>query len=183
MRERKPPTVTRSTCERYDIRLDGLGWAIITIDERSGLFSAVSDFGNYGYTWPCHGRQTFKHFLVEIDTDYLKNKLGHRDYFLHDATEKAWRKEVLESRRRGEIDKATAWGAWDAINHMEFASAEQAYHDLCDSEDLGKVFTDPCCITLEKDFSPDLRMFVERIWPAFTAALRKELPRLQEVAS
>ena len=59
------PSVQKSVCERYDVRDGNHGWAIIMVDERGGVLQINSDFGNWSYNWPHHGRESFKHFLVE----------------------------------------------------------------------------------------------------------------------
>lgn len=174
-RERKAPSVYTGCCERYNICLDGMGWAIIAIAESGGVFMTVGDFGNYGYTWPCHGRPTFKHFLVEIDRNYLCGKLGRRDYFLPKETKREWRREVLTCRRRLGISKETARQAWDAIEAMEFTNPDEIYRDWEQTPALKKVFEDPCCMPCVKDFEPALRMFADRIWPVFVETLRAEL--------
>ena len=168
------PTVTRSVCERYDIRLGGMGWAVIMLDERGGVLQINSDFGNWSYNWPYHGRETFKHFIVELgrDTEYLMGKLGSRDYFLHRETEAAWRKEALSKRRQGMIDKRIAREAWDAMDAMEWASPEDCYRSWDGSKALVMAIDEP---TVVRDWDPGLKQFIARVWPVFVDAIRREL--------
>ncbi|MFW9970258.1 MAG: hypothetical protein ACFFDF_08670 [Candidatus Odinarchaeota archaeon] len=75
--------IKKSMSERYDIRFGRCGWATITIDENGGLFNCQSDYGDYSYSWPRHGRKSFKHFLIEIckDKHYFLKKVANEDYF------------------------------------------------------------------------------------------------------
>jgi hypothetical protein len=79
----KDYTFKKSTCERYDLRWKRSGWAIFTIDENGGLFNCQSDYGDYCYSWPNHGRKSFKHFILELaeDTHYFLKKVAKEDYF------------------------------------------------------------------------------------------------------
>jgi hypothetical protein len=87
--------VTKSTCERYDLRWKNCGWAIITIDENGGVFNCQSDYGDYSYCWPHHSRESFKHFLCEINTGYLLNKVAEEDFYDHDKCFESWKKEDI----------------------------------------------------------------------------------------
>ncbi len=61
------------------------------------------------------------------------------------------------------------------ILYEYFSPLGDALVAIAKLEKLGKVFTDTACIPWETDFSPDLRMFVERIWPVFIEAIQNEL--------
>lgn len=57
---------SKQLVEEYHMKAkQGFAWATITISH-DGSFSAQSDFGNFSYAWPRHGRDSFKHFLIEI---------------------------------------------------------------------------------------------------------------------
>lgn len=77
------------------------GYAFIFIETELGLFSTISDWGNYGYIWNAPGKE-FREFLLDLKTDYLRSKLlqdqGHQTQ-VFDA--EATRKAILEA-----IDKS-----------------------------------------------------------------------------
>jgi hypothetical protein len=52
------------------------GWAVITVNEVTGMLQISSDWGNWNFRWACPG-EPFKKFLVglERDPDYLFGKL------------------------------------------------------------------------------------------------------------
>jgi len=54
------------------------GWAKILLDS-TGIFAAVSDWGNYAFVWSAwkHGQEDFRTFVAELekDPDYAAGKL------------------------------------------------------------------------------------------------------------
>lgn len=52
------------------------GWAVITVNERTGMLQIASDWGNWQFRWACPG-EPFKTFLVGLDRDpdYMFTKL------------------------------------------------------------------------------------------------------------
>jgi len=176
------PTVKRSVCERYDVRTGkNSEWAIIMLDERGGILQICSDFGNWSYNWPYHGRESFKHFIVELgrDTDYLTRKLaGEPDRYLPDETVRGCRDEILRQRKEREIEKAVARKAWDYLDGTDDLDTEaQLIEAVYDSPALTKVFGEEPweSISFKKDYRTGIRQFIERLWPVFVEAIRKEI--------
>ena len=194
-----PFIVEHSTCERYTVRRrEGAGdWSIFLLDERGGVLSVQSDYGDYAYCWPRHGRASFKHFLCELDTDYLIDKLGGRpEYFNGPASIKQVKRRIIEARRerrevsvmdsvRGrryvEVDRRIAREAWDAADALaEVAgsgggSSDLFYDRMMADSRLAVVLRDDFYDLAVYEPKPHLRMFVERLWPAFVHQLRQEL--------
>ena len=81
---------------------NGEGYAIIFIDS-TGVFSAVSDFGNYGYIWGATGSQSIREFLLDSEKDwhYFAKKLDPKDIVDWDATQKRILDHVKEYRKEG----------------------------------------------------------------------------------
>lgn len=48
-----------------------LGQIVLTTD---GMFSSVTDYGNFGYAWRAYGNN-FREFMSDISTDYFASKL------------------------------------------------------------------------------------------------------------
>ena len=63
-------TFSKGTVEKYDIRWNRGEWAVFTIDNARGLMQCHSSYGDWGYSWPNHGRKSFKHFILELERDY-----------------------------------------------------------------------------------------------------------------
>ena len=55
-----------------DVNGQWLGQVVLTND---GMFSAVTDWGNFGYSWIAIGDQTFEEFLIQLDAGYFGDKL------------------------------------------------------------------------------------------------------------
>ena len=49
-----------------------LGQVVLTND---GMFSAVTDWGNFGYSWRAIGDMTFEEFLIQLNPEYFGDKL------------------------------------------------------------------------------------------------------------
>lgn len=176
----------KSTCERYDIRLaDGWGWAIITIDENGGLFNAQSDYGNYSYSWPCHGRKSFKHFIIELSRDksYFLGKVAESNYYYQDKTEKAWRKEVLRARKEKELNKEEAREVWNEIIEFDYSCAESLECEVYSNHVISKYYCEPWysfeCV---KGFAPGAHEFFKKIMPIFADILSKEIEKEEKSA-
>lgn len=172
-------TYTKSTSERYDIRpKSGYGWGIFIIDKNGGVFHCQSDYGDYSYRWPCHGRESLKHFLCEIDTQYLLNKVASRDYFDRDKAFESWKKTIIKLRREGDCTKQQARAAWDYI-HSELEGCES--YDVCCEKMWSRAIQDIAgpewwyTFELEKDYSPQALAFAHKLWPMFIDVLKREI--------
>jgi hypothetical protein len=53
-------------------RYSGLGYFLI---DSSGMFTCVTDYGNYAYKWSDWGPRDFRSFLCGLSSDYLCGKL------------------------------------------------------------------------------------------------------------
>ncbi|MBU2701132.1 hypothetical protein Ga0466249_002246 [Sporomusaceae bacterium BoRhaA] len=169
----------KSTCERYDIRFNRGEWAIFTIDENGGLFNCHSSYGDYAYSWPNHGRKTFKHFLIELERDYwyLLNKVSDKTYFNFDKTVAKWKKEIIEWRKECEITKQQARDAFDVINDLdEGMSADYTYTKFIESDGISDLCPDAWevfdCV---KEYPGEAMTFAKTIMPMFADILKKEI--------
>lgn len=172
-------TFKKSTCERYDIRLkDGWGWAIVTIDENGGLFNAQSDYGNYSYSWPHHGRKSFKHFILELveDKSYFLGKVADDNYYYQDATEIDFKKEVLRARKEYELDENEARELWNEIIGFDYSSKEGLENEIYSSDIVAKYYPEPWYgFSVRKGFSPGAHTFAEKIMPILGEIIQKEI--------
>lgn len=115
-------TDSYSSATTYTFHVEGndFGWAICTVNDRTGELMIVSDWGNWSYLWGTKhlGVPTLTEFIGNPrraqtgDYDYLANKLlGRQDCWVidADATIDAWRKKLCE-KRYAEGHEATYWG-------------------------------------------------------------------------
>ncbi|GLC32904.1 hypothetical protein [Clostridium omnivorum] len=177
----------KSTCERYDIRLkNSYGWAIITIDENGGLFNAQSDYGSYSYSWPNHGRKSFKHFILELvrDKSYFLGKVADDKYYYDEETEKAWKEQIIEDRQNGYLSKDEARELWDEVVEFDYyTSGESIQHQCYENDVVCKYYGEPWeAFEIVRGFSPQANMFANRIMPILGEIIKKEIADLEKTA-
>jgi len=172
-------TFKKSTCERYDIRWGKYGWATITIDENGGLFNAQSDFGNYNYAWPKHGRESFKHFLIEItrSPDYVLRKIAKEDYFDFIKAEEKWKSKIIDIRKQGACTKEQARDAWVFIDELDASgSADFLQNEIYGSSEIYAMSEEPWYdFEIELSYPPMALRFINEVMPMFADILRKEI--------
>lgn len=170
-------TFSKGTVEKYDIRWNRGEWAVFTIDNASGLMQCHSSYGDWGYSWPNHGRASFKHFILELERDweYLLGKVSDR-VFDFDESVRLWKKIVLDSRKKCYCEKDEAREAYDFINDLDESEGEHCYirmmesSVICDLEpDAWEVFH------AERNWAPQDMTFAKTIWPMLCDIIRKEL--------
>lgn len=167
---------SRIDVEKYVIR-PGREWAVLYVDEDSGIFSVFSSWGNWAYSWRHHGCESLKHFLVQIAREndtYFENKLAGSKWFDSEKTENAIRAQILYQLRRGIIDRKLARICWKALDDFP-GSKEEYYHWLYDQciglqEIIGE--NEPICI---EGPPPSIREFKKHCFIPFAEYLRKEL--------
>ena len=191
-------TITQSTCTRYDLRHKRASsswteWAIILLDERSGLLSIHSEYGSWAHCWPDHGRNSLRHLLVDIgdNADYLLGKLcrGGKVHFNVDATANRV-KEIIETAVREEgclgyhsndselVTREVADEMLDELANIvdEWGYSEGAFGcKLLDSNVLWWTCDYVTDGLLVREYDPQCREFLERLWPLFVDHLRQEI--------
>lgn len=64
------------TAKSYTLRTehgDWLGQVVLTSD---GMFSAVTDYGNFGYCWRSTGDKDFREFIIGLNVPYFETKMA-----------------------------------------------------------------------------------------------------------
>jgi len=101
----KKPTVkveshTAYKSENHILTWGSCGWAIYNIDELTGVFSIVSDHGDFSYRWNTGalGGKKLKEFICECDSEYLTEKMArsYKDKFDNKETCEALKDRLLE---------------------------------------------------------------------------------------
>lgn len=117
---------------------DYAGWANFTVNESTGEFSILSDWGNWAYRW--HTDRLGKgvkltQFLLTCDADYIVRKLAVegaqdlKDEIDFDGTLENLKIRIVEARRAKEITKENARRFW--VSSEIFVECDQ-----CDLEAL-----------------------------------------------
>lgn len=177
-------TFKKSTCERYDIRWKPYGWAIITIDENGGMFSAQSDFGNYAYSWPNHGRESFKHFILELarDSHYFLGKVAKENYFDSNKALDRWKSKIIEIRKDRDCTQEQARDAWDFINDLDLSlSKDYLEVRMYESDAINAICEEPWYVfDMDLDYSPQANAFAYKVMPMFADILKEDLRELMK---
>lgn len=163
----------KKVVEQYELRNEG-EWAFITLDSNNGLFQSNSSFGNYSYSWPNHGRESFKSFLIEIDYDYFLNKVSNMNEVDGIKTKEKWTKAILEDRKDRVLDMYEARKAYDSLQTIDFSASMDSIWDQFYYSFLGDIY-DCMDFDLEVDFPIQARMFWEKIMKPFRKILKEEL--------
>lgn len=183
-RPRPKITYTKKVAgERYDIRAEHAPWlwAMIFLDEETGCVNIQSDYGDYSYQWLRHGRPSLKHFLADLDDDYLSVKFGKGDkVFYKEETFRLLRKdarEICTKEQRAEV--------FEEIGHLESCDTQSTndyYSQLMhgDYPALAKLFE--TCAPCREGPPLELVLFVKHVWGPFRKILRKELKAFCSVA-
>ena len=150
----------------------GEGWAEVVIGS-NGFFAAVSDYGDYCYSWSAHGREDFRLFVIELeqDWDYAATKLGGYEknhVFDAEATAKSIKKEVLERRRQKSIT-------------LERAQEEREYAEELERKNISieqwaerTNLDDPSEYMVHRR-ARDLEAFCKKLVPRLAAMIRAEM--------
>ena len=171
----------KSTCERYDIHWDRSGWAIITIDETGGMFNAQSDYGNYSYSWPHHGRKSFKHYIIldlVKDPEYFLGKVSSETHFDFEQNLQSWKQTIIESRKKGSCSKEGARTAWNFVTGLEdYSGSYQAIQMLfLETKDLAEISDEPWyTFEISLDYPPMAKKFAKEVLPMFAEIINKEI--------
>jgi len=148
------------------------GWAIAHLDS-GGFFAVISDFGSYAYHWRDWGTGDFREFLIATDAEYLCGKFGTRSTFDPAGTTQLVREQILEYRRDGTLDWPTARRLWAHAANVPYDPDLDELRAYLDHLDPLPIDDPP----LVYDFSPQLRRFMERVWPRLVSAMQVDLER------
>lgn len=165
---------------------DGRWMATIFMDNDTGTICVYSDWGQYGHWWGPRGRgtRTLREFLAQCNPEYIMDKFSYDKphYFDEDASIRAIKKDILEARRKRDIDKEQAEDFWDIVEHdLDGAScttsSEWFYHLSMNAENIidtlyGGVGPE---VPSVHGYHPQLQAFMKECWPIFIEACKKEL--------
>jgi hypothetical protein len=145
----------------------------VVIMDSTGYFSAVTDYGNYAFYWSAHGMDDFRQFVIGLEEswDYVASKLGGlrlTHIFDEEATALDLKRELLEWRRQGGVEKDEAREEWARLEELEngFLTADE-WGSLTIFENL----SERCHYRVDRD----LEAFCKKLMPRLANLLRAEL--------
>ncbi|HXP52149.1 MAG TPA: hypothetical protein VN922_19490 [Bacteroidia bacterium] len=64
-----------SQAKIYNLRTENDGWLAQVVLTNDGMFSSVSDYGNFSYAWCAYGEGDFREFIAGLGIDYFGSKI------------------------------------------------------------------------------------------------------------
>jgi hypothetical protein len=147
------------------------GWGIFLLDS-TGMFAAVTDYGNYASRWTHTGRDDFREFVIRDlakSPGYLLGKVAKR---VHDgeATLNGVKEYILECRRDGEWSKEEAREEWDLLaecDGLDSIPACTRWYDSTKISDPGEF--------MSESYDTDAWAFAKVLMPRLAEVLKQEL--------
>jgi len=139
------------------------GWGVFFINEKLGMFSCVTDFGNFGHYWNAPGIRGLKSLLIGCaeDPSYFVNKVtgGARDFRHEKTIIKIKQKIFLERQERRSLSKGEARKLYNEAEQLEYSLTSEAYHyHLKGTELLDYLLSDGNCSALDVQELPQQAM-------------------------
>lgn len=176
-------TVKKANIEVYYVRLGNGDWADISLDvsdgyERfgrkeigAGRLSISSSHGNWAHYWGSCG-SPFKQFLTELDKYYVASKFGMHRYFDAGGTIQRMKREILDTRIRGDITAIDARYMYDAVDDSDPLTPESLYSVIYHNDLLSDFFVDFDVNTI---IDPQFNHFWDTVWVHFVSYLQLEI--------
>ncbi|EME69734.1 hypothetical protein H261_11889 [Paramagnetospirillum caucaseum] len=163
-----------STAEIFRVRA-GHEWALIALDDVTGMIAIESSYGSFNYIWPRqHRSQPLGEFVTTCDFDYFMGKTrGQRAReYDEDSTRRAIKDAILLARRDQCSTKAQARDAWDELENIEEGLPRDllAHEIYTSSAILECIGHDDWWHVIQERYTPECKWFWKTIWPAFTVA-------------
>jgi len=160
---------------RYNLpNENGEGWAIVFIDDATGCFAGLSDWGNFAYRWNLAGmpeNQTLRGFLLTCDDSYLLPKLGQgcKEYDA-EKTAEAVKEAIISDRRDGSFTKFAARREWERLDDFNDLSTEWEFAAFCADtriDDIGECYC--------SKYVSDVTSFVAKVMPRLRKLIAEDL--------
>jgi hypothetical protein len=149
------------------------GWGYFLIDS-SGMFTCVTDYGNYAYKWSDWGPRDFRRFLCGLSSDYLCGKLDSTRTYDGERTYKRVREEITSLRRSECITGEFAYREWRLAKQMvRHSSTDHDFRDWYEETELENASE-----LAQYSLGIQVRTFAERLYPRLVELLKDDLEAL-----
>ncbi|MCM3294238.1 hypothetical protein M3661_29565 [Paenibacillus sp. MER 180] len=147
------------------------GWGVFVLDS-TGVFAAVTDYGNVAYKWTHHAEEDFRHFFAKgVSGGYLLQKLfyEHKRYD-GDATLRDVKEYIIDCRRDGSYSREKAREEWDLLSYYDDLDNDASFvrwYDHTSLSDAGEFYN--------TSYPASAKAFVNKLIPRLSEAIREEL--------
>lgn len=130
-------------------------WARITLDHDNFTLSAVSDCGNYSYSWQVTESESFIDLMKRINDDYLLDKISDRTVFKLEESKKETIANIklcfdsdFSSKKMDEIIKE--------VEEIQESSEESFYRAVDEISDINDAYE---LVSSVKDYPEGAKVF------------------------
>ncbi|UED70749.1 hypothetical protein [Brevibacillus sp. HD3.3A] len=169
------------TVWRYELpSINGEGWGSFMLDS-TGMFAAVTDYGNYAFRWGRHGERDFRKFIADagLSQGYMLSKLapsGGREY-KGDETAENIKSAIIRRRWNRYLSEEQAREEWELVESCEL-DYKEGFHDWRNQTKL-----DDAHEYSVYDYTIHEKAFVEELLPRLAAEIQAELAEETQVAT
>jgi hypothetical protein len=162
---------------RYSIpSIDGEGWGIIVLDS-TGMFAAVSDYGNAAHHWGHHGCAGIREFFAKgLSPGYALPKLFYdRQQYDGQETLQLVKEYILDARRMTSFTREKAREEFDLLQQFDGLQSEHDFmrwYEETSISDAGEFY----CM----GYPASARAFVDKLLPRFYEVVAGELAAERE---
>ncbi|MED1406870.1 hypothetical protein P4U07_29745 [Bacillus mycoides] len=111
--------MSKTTAVRYTVpSVDGEGWGIILFDN-TGVFSAITDFGNFAHWFMLGSNESMEEFLLSRRPDQILCKIANEDVVDIEGTIKYIKENLIYDRRDGRFTEEDARAEWKLIEELQ----------------------------------------------------------------
>ena len=161
------------TVWRYELpSIKGQGWGSFMLDS-TGMFAAVTDYGNYSFRWGQHGKRDFRKFIADagLSQGYMLSKLapsGGREYQGGETAENI-KSAIIRRRWNRYLTEEQAREEWELVESCDLEYKE-GFHEWYNQTTLADAHEYSVY-----DYALDEKAFAEELLPRLVEELRTEL--------
>ncbi len=153
-------------------------WAVVALDDVTGLIAIQSSYGAFVHIWPPHYRsEPLDIFVSTCDFGYFMGKArgNSAQEFDLEETILTFRRDVVAERRHGNLSREMAREAWtllDDILNDPPLSADRLSLVIEENWDvLGAALGCDYYDGFRKRYTPECTYFWSELWPAIVTAI------------
>ncbi len=166
--------IWKSRAETYTIK-PKQGWGIITLNAFTGTVDCQSDYGDYCHRWTSIGNSTLKEFICKIDFQYAMRKLaGKEDHFDFYRTIIHMKRDVINLRKEGSLEKDEAAGIWKELKNLSHSDSSDEFYSNLEETIVQEIWPE-FYEYFYYDFQPQAYFFWIYIWLPFIDRIKKEI--------
>lgn len=149
------------------------GWAVIFLTD-TGVFSTVSDYGNYGYIWSNHGMKDVRQFFLRILKEprewyYFAQKLNPNKVYNGDLT----LQNILEHLENSNLSDSEIEHERMLLSEYQDLNSEFDYQYWCLESGTNLDWYNGEFASYQLDSS--VKVFCQEVLPKFAKLLQKQL--------